>query len=179
MSSIAAGSRPTSTGSGLTIFSTELISSSTPMTIMSAATARPEMYSILPWPKGWSGSGFLPERRKPSSDIADAPASERLLNASAVMAIEPESAPAAYFPANSSAFRHMPSTLHSVPYALRTVWLVYSVGFLMKIFASSFTMLFNSAFAHSFYYYLIIPHSSPGRDTFPSKGGRHFRTGRL
>ena len=114
-SSIAAGSRPTSTGSGLSIFSTELISSSTPMMTISAATARPEIYSILPWPNGWSGSGFLPESRKPSSDIADAPASDRLLNASAVMAIEPEIAPAAYFPANSSALRNIPSRLHSVP----------------------------------------------------------------
>ena len=73
------------------------------------------MYSMRPWPKGWSGSGFLPARRKPSSVTAEEPASDRLLKASAVTAIEPDSRPAKNFPINSSTFSPMPTAPHSVP----------------------------------------------------------------
>ena len=71
--------------------------------------------------------------------IADEPASERLLNASAVMAIEPDSTPAVYLPANSSTFRNMPNRLHSVPYAARTAALPYSVRFFINIFDNKLT----------------------------------------
>ena len=99
----------------------------------------------------------MPESLKPSRDIADEPASERLLKASAVMAIEPEMTPAAYLPANSSTFRKMPSTLHSVPYALRTAALPYSVRFFINIFDRRSTILptpsFNRALALLLYIY--------------------------
>ena len=60
-------------------------------------------------------SGSRPASRKPSSVTAEDPASDRLLKASAVTAMEPESCPAKNFPANSRMFRAMPTTLHSVP----------------------------------------------------------------
>ena len=43
------------------------------------------------------------------------PASDRLLKASAVMAMEPLKTPARYFPIKSSTFRPIPTMLHSIP----------------------------------------------------------------
>ena len=57
----------------------------------------------------------MPESRKPSREIIEDPASERLLKASAVMAMEPEITPATYLPANSRTFRNMPNKLHRLP----------------------------------------------------------------
>ena len=48
----------------------------------------PEIYSIRPCPKGWSESGFCPAILKPASVMMEDAASDRLLNASAVMAME-------------------------------------------------------------------------------------------
>ncbi|OLA38653.1 MAG: cation-efflux pump [Firmicutes bacterium CAG:176_63_11] len=42
---------------------------------------------MRPWPKGWSGSGFLPARRKPSSVTAEEPASDSLSDAAATSAV--------------------------------------------------------------------------------------------
>ena len=53
--------------------------------------------------------------RKPSSVMTEEPASDRLLNASAVIAMEPDSCPARYFPRNSRTFRPMPVSEHSMP----------------------------------------------------------------
>ena len=49
-----------STGSGWRILSMEVLPSSRPISRMSTDTARPETYSIRPWPKGCSESGFCP-----------------------------------------------------------------------------------------------------------------------
>ena len=38
----------------------EVLPSSRPISRMSTDTARPETYSIRPWPKGCSESGFCP-----------------------------------------------------------------------------------------------------------------------
>lgn len=78
-------------------------------------TASPERYSARPWPKGWSGSGILAAMRKPSSVTTEEPASDRLLNASAVMAMEPERVPAKNFPAKSSRFRPIPTAPQRMP----------------------------------------------------------------
>ena len=78
------------------------------------------MYSILPCPKGCSGSGFCPEIRNPMSVIMEEPASERLLKASAVMAMELLRIPAIHFPRKRSRFRPIPTAPQSVPYAWRT-----------------------------------------------------------
>ena len=78
-------------------------------------TIKPEMYSSRPWPKGCSGSGFCPASLKPSSVTMLAPASERLLKASAVMAMEPESVPASSLSAKSSTLKPMPTMPQSIP----------------------------------------------------------------
>ena len=103
------------TASGRRICSTLVFSSSTPMRMISMATTSPDMYSIRPWPKGWSLSGFWPASLKPSMDTTEEPASERLLKASAVMATEPLRMPAASLPAKSSTLRQTPTTPQSIP----------------------------------------------------------------
>ncbi len=47
--------------------------------------------------------------------MAEEPASERLLKASAVMATEPAREPASSFPENSSTFKRMPTAPQSIP----------------------------------------------------------------
>ena len=84
------------------------------------ATISPEIYSNRPWPKGWPGSGFCPARRKPSMVTRLDPASDRLLKASAVMAMEPETVPARSFPKKSSTLSPTPTQPHSIPYCRRT-----------------------------------------------------------
>ena len=106
--------------SGKRIFSTEPFSSSKPMSKISMATTRPERYSIRPWPKGWSGSGFCPASLKPRMVTRLESASDRVLKASAVMAIEPLMVPAKNLPTNSSTLRAMPTPPHSTPYCRRT-----------------------------------------------------------
>ena len=115
-----ATSRLNSGASGCSSLSIELLASSTPISRMASDTTKPAMYSMRPWPKGWSGSGFFPARRKPASVMMDEPASDRLLKASAVMAMEPDKSPANSLPQKSRTLRKMPSRLHSVPYFSRT-----------------------------------------------------------
>lgn len=86
-----------SIGSGLRSLPMEDPISSNPMTRIATDTRRPEIYSILPCPNGCSGSGSCPESRKPINVMIDDPASERLLNASAIIAIEPLIVPASHF----------------------------------------------------------------------------------
>ena len=62
--------------------------SSKPMSTIKIETNSPEIYSIRPCPKGWSESGFCPAILKPASVMMEDAASDRLLNASAVMAME-------------------------------------------------------------------------------------------
>jgi len=112
---ISTGRTPASTGSGVRIFSMDVFKSSKPMSMMTMETPKPDMYSNRPWPKGWSASGFMPENRKPTRVINEEPASDRLLKASAVMAMEPLKTPARYFPIKSSTFRPIPTMLHSIP----------------------------------------------------------------
>ena len=93
----------------------ELLPSSTPMSRITMDTTRPDMYSNLPWPKGWCRSGAWAASLKPSRVTTELPASDRLLKASAVMAMEPLTTPARAFPAKSSRFRAMPTRPHSTP----------------------------------------------------------------
>ena len=74
--------------SGWIILPIESRMSSNAISTMSIATISPDRYSILPCPNGCPGSGFCPAMRNPVSVISEEPASERLLNASAVIAIE-------------------------------------------------------------------------------------------
>ena len=85
------------------------------MRIITAATASPDMYSILPCPNGCSLSGFMPANLNPIRVISDDPASDKLLNASAIIAIEPHRKPVRYFPAKRQRFKPIPTTLQSDP----------------------------------------------------------------
>ena len=60
-------------------------------------------------------SGFWPAILNPMIDTRDDPASERLLNASAVIAIEPLITPTKYLKENSKIFKNMPNTPHTIP----------------------------------------------------------------
>lgn len=69
-------------GSGVRILSIEERINSKPMISTATDTRSPEIYSIRPWPKGCSVSGFWPESLKPTRVMREEPASERLLKAS-------------------------------------------------------------------------------------------------
>ena len=113
------GLRAVSTG--CSIFSMELLPSSTPTSKIISETTRPARYSMRPWPKGWSASAFWPASRNPTSVTTEEAASVRLLNASAVTEIAPASRPAISLPANRNKLRMMPVMPASVPYRRRTM----------------------------------------------------------
>ena len=108
-------SQEKATSTGWRTFSREDLASSRPTTRMATATARPDKYSIRPWPKGWSSSARLAAMRKPTRVTTEEPASDRLLKASAVTAMEPVSTPATNFPADSSRLSTMPTPPDSRP----------------------------------------------------------------
>ena len=129
------------TASGETIFSMELRKSSRPISRMTSETMRPEMYSMRPCPKGcWSSAG-RPAILNPTTVTMDEPASERLLKASAVMAIEFESVPARNLNTNSTILQKIPTSPLSIPYFWRTFGLSTCSLFLIKILMSHFVML--------------------------------------
>ena len=107
--------------SGDIIFETDVLPSSNPIIIIRTDTNRPDIYSILPCPNGWSVSGFLSAIIKPASDITDEPASERLLNASAIIEIAPLMLPAINFPIKRNTFNTIPVIPVKVPYFFLTV----------------------------------------------------------
>ena len=78
-------------------------------------TSRPDTYSMRPCPKGWWGSGFWPAILKPIRVMMEEPASERLLKASAVIAMELHRTPARNFPAKRQRFRKIPIAPHRMP----------------------------------------------------------------
>lgn len=102
-------------GVGFIIFKIDDLKSSKPIRRMRNDTISPEMYSILPWPNGWSVSGLFPPRRKPKRVTKDEPASERLLKASAVTEMAPERVPATNLIINKSTFNIIPKALERVP----------------------------------------------------------------
>ena len=122
------------------IFSTEVLSSSTPISIIAAETSRPAIYSNLPCPKGCSLSGFCPASLNPIMVITELPASARLLNASAVTATDFARLPAMNFPAKSRMFSSMPTAPQSTPYARRVAGSSYSLGVLINSFARNFSI---------------------------------------
>ena len=119
---------------GLIIFSTEPVRSSKPTTIISISTMKPVTYSSLPCPSGCSLSFGFDAIRKPISAIIDEPASEILLNASAIMETEPEIKPSVSFPAKSKTLHSIPTIPARAEYAPLTRGFAVSVPFFMKIF---------------------------------------------
>ena len=109
-----------STGSGCKILDAEVLTSSAPTSRIIAATQSPERYSILWCPYGCSRSAGFSESLKPSSVTTELDASERLLNASAVIETLLQSVPTRSFPANSRILQKMPTHPASFPYCDRT-----------------------------------------------------------
>ena len=109
-----------STASGEIIFSIEDFPSSKPITSIIIDTMSPLMYSILPCPKGCPSSGRFSASLNAASVTTDEPASERLLRASAVIAIEPLMEPAISLPTVSRTLKKIPVRPHNTPYALLT-----------------------------------------------------------
>ena len=79
-----------------------------------------DTYSILAWPNGCSLSAGFAAILKLTKDIIDDPASERLLSASAIIAIENESIPATSLIAASIRLVIIPTMLENTPYLSRT-----------------------------------------------------------
>ena len=82
---------------------------SKPTNITKNATISPEIYSILPCPKGCSLSAGLPESLNPNIVTNEAPTSERLLKASAITAILLTKNPAVILIENKIIFTKMPT----------------------------------------------------------------------
>ena len=108
-------------GSGVMIFATDSLSSSTPMSRIRKETIMDATYSMRACPKGCSRSAGLAEMRKEINEMICEPASDRLLMASARMETDPVSKPTANFAPNSSILSTTPTTLTMVPYARRTM----------------------------------------------------------
>ena len=123
--------------SGLNIRATELLKSSTPITIIAAATIRPDMYSILPCPNGCSVSAGFPETLNPINVTIDEPASDRLLNASAATDTAPVIIPARNLSKNKIILHVIPTIPESMPYFCLTTGLSVSLLFFINIFNNS------------------------------------------
>ena len=82
--------------------------------------ARPDKYSSLPWPKGCSRSAGILAILKPAKVTTEDPASDRLLKASAVIAIEPVKKPAKNLLQNKQRFKRIPIPPANMPYLPRT-----------------------------------------------------------
>ena len=93
----------------------ESVRSSIPTRRIRKDTTIDAIYSNLACPNGCSRSAGLEDSLKLRSDITEAPASEKLLSASAVMATEEESMPMISFAVESSMFVIIPTILASVP----------------------------------------------------------------
>ena len=108
---------------GFLIASTEDFINSNPINKMKNETIKPERYSHLPWPQGWSSSGFLEESLKPKIVTTEAAASDKLLKASATTATDFETTPARSFNKNRKILKHIPTiphkTLQQFPTSLR------------------------------------------------------------
>ena len=63
-------------------------------------TKSPEIYSKRPCPNGWSESGLCPAILNPIRVMIEDPASDKLLKASAIIAIELLNKPTHNFPIN-------------------------------------------------------------------------------
>ena len=118
-SSTATSAGENEMGCGCKMRSNDDRASSAPMTKISAATARPEMYSMRAWPYGWSRSAGFSASLKPSSVTTELDASDRLFTASAEMEMLPESVPTMSFAMHKSTLHAMPTAPASLPQRAR------------------------------------------------------------
>lgn len=103
------------TASGFNILENEVLTNWNPTSITIKETTRAEIYSILPWPKGCSASAGLLAILNPIIVIIDEAASDKLLNASAIIAIDPANNPTNNLIRNSSVFIMIPTAPPKFP----------------------------------------------------------------
>ena len=101
---------------GVMIFVIDVLNSSNPTKIISISTINPATYSSRPWPCGCSLSTGFDAKRNPISAMIAEPASEMLLNASAVIATDAAIKPTVSLPIKSSTLTIMPTAPASVAY---------------------------------------------------------------
>ena len=116
--------------SGLRIFSRELFKNVKPTSITRNETISAAIYSIRPCPNGCSLSAGLFAIFTPTKLMTEDAASERLLNASAIIARECIPTPISSLAANSNTLQQIPTILDKIPYLVRTSALpVFSYSF--------------------------------------------------
>ena len=141
------------------IFSIELFNSSKPIMMIISDTISPLIYSMRPWPNGCSVSAGAPAILKPTSVMMEEPASDRLLKASAVMAMEAVRVPAKNLAANSTRFKKIPVNPLNIP----TRWRPFGVfgSAFIKCFTKKFVILYPPGFplltVLSLYGHLSVP----------------------
>lgn len=106
---------PAESSSGWKIEITEDFKSSKPIKRIKKLIKRPEMYSRRPCPKGWFLSGSFEASLNPNNWIIELAESERLLNASAVIATLFAIVPAINLEANRKRFKMIPRMAHKTP----------------------------------------------------------------
>ena len=155
-----------STASGRRIFPMEVLPSSSPTRRIIRLTSSPARYSARPWPKGCPSSAFCPASLNPTRVTTDEPASDRLLKASAVMAMEPVTTPAKNLPADSSRLSTIPTAPDRTPYFSRTAGSVTLSQSWMKSRTSRLIMLSPPKIG-----FLLLSHARPpsSRRGFPPK----------
>ncbi len=155
-----------STASGRRIFPMEVLPSSSPTRRIIRLTSSPARYSARPWPKGCPSSAFCPASLKPTRVTTDEPASDRLLKASAVMAMEPVTTPAKNLPADSSRLSTIPTAPDRTPYFSRTAGSVTLSQSWMKSRTSRLIMLSPPKIG-----FFLLSHARPpsSRRGFPPK----------
>ena len=98
------------TGCGSFIFFADSLNNSNPTITIIADNINEVRYSTLPWPNGWFDAILHPRKV-----TMHPPLSERLLNASEIIEIEPESTPIEYFNRKRKILHISPTTLLKAP----------------------------------------------------------------
>ena len=101
--------------SGFCILRMESLKNVNPTCSTRKDTTSAAIYSILPWPKGCSSSAGLLAILTPTSPTMEEPASDRLLNASAMTETLCRKNPTAPLTTNKRTLQKMPTTLANTP----------------------------------------------------------------
>ena len=101
--------------SGCSTLPKEVLNSENPTCMTRKATIKAAIYSILPWPKGWSSSAGFSAILTPTKPIMEEAASDRLLNASAITDMLCTRMPIQSLDTKRSRLQLIPTMLVSVP----------------------------------------------------------------
>ena len=117
---------------GSMIFLTDSIPKNIPINKIIKDIITPVKYSILWCPNGWSSSAGFIDILKPTNVIIELEASVKLLIPSVIIAILPETKPAAILTPNNIMLTHIPTAPARLPYLARTIGLFVSLWFLIN-----------------------------------------------